>query len=138
MKRILFAAAAFAVVATAAYAAPTVKTVMVTLPGTAGSANVMTDDKGMVLYTFTRDTAGAAKTSCAGTCATNWPPFIAAAGATAGGDWTIVDGTDKNGTTAIKQWAYKGMPVYYYARDTMPSQATGEGAGGNTWHVIKM
>ncbi len=130
MKRILLAAAAIAF-ATGAFAAPTTKTVM------AGGANILADDKGMVLYTYDKDTKGAAKANCSAGCAANWPPYIAAAGATAGGDWTIVDGLDKDGKTAVKQWAYKGMPIYYYVRDTMPNQVTGDNQG-MVWHVIKM
>jgi predicted lipoprotein with Yx(FWY)xxD motif len=143
----LFAAAFVVVAATAAaHAAPAVKTRLVTLPGPRAmvsaspgiSAAVMTDDNGLTLYTSTRDTVGATKTNCTGQCAINWPPFIAAAGAIADADWTIVDGTDKDGTTAIKQWAYMGMPVYYYVGDTAPGLATGEFAGDDIWHVIKM
>jgi predicted lipoprotein with Yx(FWY)xxD motif len=134
MKRILLAAGAFAFATTMAFAAPTTKTVMVTLSGAA--ANVLADDKGMVLYTYDKDTKGAAKANCTGGCVMTWPAYTAAAGAAAGGDWTIVDGLDKDGK-AIKQWAYKGMPVYYFARDTMPNQATGDNQG-MVWHIIKM
>lgn len=133
MKRILLAAAAIAF-ASSAFAAPTTKTIMVTLAG--GPANILADDKNMVLYTYDKDTKGAAKANCTGNCPTNWPPYIAAAGATAGGDWTIVDGLDKDGK-AIKQWSFKGMPIYYYARDTMPNQVTGDN-NGMVWHIIKM
>ena len=145
MKRILLAAGAFVLVAATAYAAPTVKTRLVTLPGHGRMplgacpgevANVMTDDKGLTLYTYSRDAAGAAKTNCSGECAASWPPFIAAANATPDADWTIVDGTDKDGRAAIKQWAYKGRPVYYHVRDTTPGSVIGAYIGGNPWYVI--
>ncbi|MFX9008225.1 hypothetical protein ABTN33_20390, partial [Acinetobacter baumannii] len=35
---------------------------------------VLTDAKGMTLYTFDRDPNG--KTACNGPCATNWPPLV--------------------------------------------------------------
>jgi predicted lipoprotein with Yx(FWY)xxD motif len=144
MKRILFAAAAIAFAATlpsvaapapaAKAGAPAVKTIMVTLAG--APANIMADDKNMVLYTYDRDTKGAAAANCTGNCATNWPPFVAPAGATASGDWTIVNGLAPGGAM-VKQWAYKGSPLYYYVRDTMPNQVTGDNSG-MVWHVIKM
>jgi predicted lipoprotein with Yx(FWY)xxD motif len=144
MKRILLAAAAIAFASTVAIAAapapatkpgaPAIKTIMVTLAG--APANILADDKGMVLYTYDRDTKGAAAANCTGNCPTNWPPFIAPAGATASGDWTIVDGIAPGGMM-IKQWAFKGMPIYYYVRDTMPNQVTGDNQG-MVWHVIKM
>jgi predicted lipoprotein with Yx(FWY)xxD motif len=132
MKRILLAAAAIAF-ASAAFAAPTTKTIMVTLAS--GAASILADDKGMVLYTYDKDTKGAAAANCTGGCPANWPPYVAATGATASGDWTIINGLDKDGKM-IKQWAFKGMPVYYYARDTMPNQATGDNQG-MVWHIIK-
>ena len=37
----------------------------------------------------------------------------------------------------VKQVTLNGYPLYYYAGDKAPGQATGNGAGG-TWHVIKL
>ena len=51
----------------------------------------------MTLYTFDKDTKGAAMSACTGKCIAAWPPFVAAAGAMAEGDWTIVDVIDKDG-----------------------------------------
>ena len=42
---------------------------------------IYTDAKGMTLYTFAKD--GANKSNCYDKCATNWPPFMAAADAKA-------------------------------------------------------
>ena len=47
----------------------------------------------MKLYTFDRDTTPG-RSVCNGPCATNWPPLMAPAGATASGDWTIVTRDD--------------------------------------------
>ncbi len=77
---------------------------------------------GMTLYTFDRDTAGNGKSVCNGPCATNWPPLMAAAGASAQGDWTVVTRDD-----GAKQWAYKGKPVYFWAKDAKPGDRTGDG-----------
>jgi predicted lipoprotein with Yx(FWY)xxD motif len=89
---------------------------------------VLADAKGMTLYTFAKDAAGVS--NCNGPCATNWPPVMAAADAKAMGDWTIV--TRADGT---KMWAYKGMPLYLWIKDTKPGDATGAGMGGGAWKL---
>ena len=92
-----------------------------------GGKEVLTDANGMTLYTYDKDTAGV--TNCYDKCATNWPPLMAAADAAADGDFTIVDRTD-----GTKMWAYKGMPLYLWIKDTAPGQTTGDGVGG-VWHT---
>ncbi len=89
---------------------------------------MLVDAKGMSLYTFTRDSAG--KSNCNARCATNWPPLMAAADAKAMGDWTIVTRDDGS-----KMWAYKGMPLYTFARDSKAGDMTGDGAGNGAWHL---
>ena len=69
----------------------------------------MTDAKGMTLYTFDKDAGG--KSMCNGPCATNWPPLMAGADAKPSGDMTIITRDD-----GAKQWAYKGKPLYTFAR----------------------
>ena len=122
-----FAAAAFA---TAAFAAPMTTTVAM------GTNTILADAKGMVLYTYDRDTKGTPASACITTCPATWLAFTAAATDKGEGDWTIVSGLDKGGK-AVKQWAYKGKPVYYYVKDTKPGDATGDGVGG-MWHVVKL
>jgi predicted lipoprotein with Yx(FWY)xxD motif len=87
----------------------------------------LVDSAGMTLYTLDRDTAG--KSSCNGVCATNWPPFLAAAAAAASGDWSIVTRDDGR-----KQWAYKGKPLYAFYKDGNPGDANGDGVN-NVWHI---
>lgn len=77
---------------------------------------------GKPLYTFARDTE-AGKSACNGNCVTNWPVLAAAADAKNDGDWTVVTRDD-----ASKQWAYKGKPLYTFARDTAGAAATGVSA----------
>ncbi len=88
---------------------------------------VLVDAKGMTLYTFDRD--GAGKSACNGQCAQNWPPLMAAANASASGDWTVVTRDDGS-----KQWAYKGKPLYTWVKDTKPGEVTGDGVN-NVWHI---
>ena len=92
---------------------------------------------GMTLYTSTKDSAG--KSTCNGACAANWPPFTPSAASAApptgspamnAADWSVI--TRDDGT---KQWAYKGKPVYTFAKDTMPADSKGDGFGNGIWHI---
>jgi predicted lipoprotein with Yx(FWY)xxD motif len=91
------------------------------------SANgVLVNGKGMTLYTFDKDVGG--NSVCNGNCAINWPPLVAV-GENATGSYTIVTRGDSS-----KQWAYKGKPLYLFAKDQKSGDKTGDGVGG-TWHV---
>jgi predicted lipoprotein with Yx(FWY)xxD motif len=93
------------------------------------SDGVFVGANGMTLYTFDRDAGG--KSMCNGPCATNWPPLMAAAGASASGDWSIVTRDD-----GAKQWAYKGKPVYFWSKDQKAGDRTGDGFN-SVWHLAK-
>jgi len=95
------------------------------------SDGVLVGANDMTLYTFDRDAAGAGKSVCNGQCAANWPPLMAAADASASGDWTIVTRDDGS-----KQWAYKGKPVYYWVKDQKPGDRTGDGFN-NAWRLVR-
>ena len=86
----------------------------------------------MTLYVFDKDAAGSGKSVCNGGCATNWPPLMVAPGATPTGDWSLV--ARDNGD---QQWAYKGRPLYYWAKDAKPGDRTGDGLLNNSWHIAK-
>jgi predicted lipoprotein with Yx(FWY)xxD motif len=122
---ILLGAAALATLSTAAFAddyvGGAVKSTEI------GGQEVLTDANGMTLYTYDKDTAGVS--NCYDKCAVNWPPLMAAADAAAEGDFTIVDRTD-----GTKMWAYKGMPLYLWVKDTKPGDTTGDGVG-EVWHT---
>lgn len=91
---------------------------------------VLADAKGMTLYTSGRDTEG--KSTCNGQCLMNWPALGAAADAKSMGDWTVVTRDDGS-----KQWAYKGKPLYTFAKDAKAGDTAGEGMGSNNWHVAQ-
>lgn len=86
---------------------------------------------GMTLYTFDRDAAGSGKSVCNGPCASNWPPLAAAAADRAGGDYSIVTRDDGS-----RQWAYKGKPLYFWAKDAKPGDKTGDGFN-NVWKIAR-
>jgi len=98
-----------------------------------GGKEILTDAKGMTLYTWDKDAVGVS--NCYDKCAENWPPAWAPADTAVSGDFTLVDRTDAKGDHAnMKIVAYKGWPLYLWIKDTKPGDTTGDGAGG-TWHT---
>ena len=93
--------------------------------------DVLTDSKGMTLYTFDKDPVGAGRSVCNGRCAANWPPLMANADAKASGPFTVIARDD-----GAKQWAYDGKPLYLWVKDKKPGDRTGDGVR-NVWHVVK-
>lgn len=97
--------------------------------GESAMGPVLTDAKGMALYTFDKDSAD--MSACSGGCAVNWPPLMAEAGAMAMGEWAVIARAD-----GTRQWAYKGKPLYAWIKDAKPGDVTGDGVNG-VWHVAR-
>jgi predicted lipoprotein with Yx(FWY)xxD motif len=116
-------AAGFGLIATAALAGSEV------LTGDSASGPVLTDVRGMTLYTFDKDTGGTS--ACYDGCAKNWPPLPATDAHAADGDFGIIERTD-----GTYQWTYKGMPLYTWIKDAKPGDTTGDGVNG-VWHVAR-
>ena len=91
----------------------------------------LTGPNSMTLYTFDRDTAGNGKSVCNGPCEALWPPLMASASDKPTGDYGIVTRDDSK-----KQWAYKGKPLYFWAKDTKPGDRTGDGVN-NVWKLAR-
>ena len=92
---------------------------------------VLIGPNGMTLYVYDKDVADSGKSFCNGPCATNWPPLMAADTDQSAGDYKVITRDDGK-----KQWAMKGKPLYYWAKDTKPGDKTGDGVL-NVWHVAK-
>jgi predicted lipoprotein with Yx(FWY)xxD motif len=120
---ILAAAMSFAF-ASAAFAAPPTK------QATTAKGAVLTDAKGMTLYTFDKDSEG--KSACNGPCATNWPVLKAEASDKADGGYSIITRDDGS-----KQWAYKGKPLYTFAKDQKAGDIMGDGFLNGAWHLAQ-
>ena len=90
---------------------------------------VLTDGNGMTLYVFDRDVAGSGKSACNGPCAANWPPQVAGVDATPFGQYTIITRDD-----GVKQWAYKGKPLYRWVKDTKAGDRSGDKVN-EVWHI---
>nr|WP_205119458.1 hypothetical protein [Paramagnetospirillum kuznetsovii] len=121
MRSFAIAAAAL-LAASAAVAAPA-------MTGQSAKGPVLTDAKGMTLYTFDKDAGG--MSNCVDACAQNWPPLMAASGAMAEGDYSVIKRADGS-----MQWAYKGKPLYLWSKDSKPGDTTGDGFK-DIWHVAK-
>ena len=97
---------------------------------------VLASSGGLTLYYYSEDKAGSGTSVCTGACATAWPPLAAPVKAPAGvhlpGPLGMI--TRPGGA---KQVTVNGFPVYLYAGDKAPGQATGNGIEGS-WHVIKI
>jgi predicted lipoprotein with Yx(FWY)xxD motif len=118
-----------------------------TRPSTAAAAPVVTTKKtslgtflvgptGRTLYLFEADKGS--KSTCNGACATAWPPLTATAKPKAGGGAEMsLLGTIKR-TDGSSEITYAGHPLYYFAGDSAPGQANGEGSTGfgAEWYVV--
>jgi predicted lipoprotein with Yx(FWY)xxD motif len=93
--------------------------------------NMLVGESGMTLYVFDRDAAGGGKSACNGPCATNWPPLVVIGNAQPVPAYTIVMRDDGR-----KQWAYKGRPLYFWAKDAKPGDTAGDNFN-NVWHVAR-
>lgn len=131
------AAAPKATATAAATATPTAVTAELVKVATLGALGAgLTDASGKTLYVFTPDGVGTGKSTCNGTCATNWPPLTPPAtgeiakpaGAT--GAFTVI--TRDDGT---KQVAYAGRPLYRFQGDAAAGETKGQGLANNTWLV---
>ncbi len=90
--------------------------------GETAQGKVLTNAKGMTLYTFKKDVADSGVSMCKGVCAKHWPPLQAPLGFLPGGGWNEI--VRANGLT---QLAYHGKPLYTFIKDKKPGDITGNG-----------
>jgi predicted lipoprotein with Yx(FWY)xxD motif len=101
--------------------------------------SVLVGPTGMTLYLFTNDAMFAS--NCAGGCATNWPPLVGGFNAAAGVAPLAGDGVSGmldliERADGGMQVTYNGTPLYYWIRDSVPGDATGQGVG-DVWFVVE-
>ena len=100
------------------------------------AGKVLANPHGMTVYYYSEDRPGKGTSACTGTCARKWLPVIAPVRIPAGmtlpgplGSITLPGGK--------RQVTINGYPIYRYAGDKAPGQASGNGIEGE-WHVIKL
>ena len=86
---------------------------------------------GMTLYTFAKDVKNSGMSECYDQCAINWPPLTVAPTTAPDGDFNLIIRAD-----ATRQVAFKGQPLYYFAKDVKAGDKLGDGMGGN-WKLAK-
>ncbi|MBI4337362.1 MAG: hypothetical protein HY683_06000 [Chloroflexi bacterium] len=94
---------------------------------------MITDASGRSLYLFTRDQANV--TNCYEGCGRAWPPLLTTGAPVVGdGANAALLGTITRNDGYV-QVTYNGVPLYYYAPDVKPGDATGQNVGG-VWFVV--
>ena len=97
------------------------------------SGGYLTDSEGMTLYIFTKDANG--ESACSGACLNNWPVYYSVDTKPGSGldssDFGVITRGDEE-----KQTIYKGQPLYYFAKDTVPGDTKGDGVN-DVWFVVE-
>ena len=101
--------------------------------GKVGGVTVLTNAKGLTVYTFAADSPG--KSNCYGDCASYWPPVTGSPSHAADVPGTFGTTTRTDGT---KQVTWNGHPLYTYVGDSGPGQAHGNNLNlnGGLWKEI--
>lgn len=93
---------------------------------------VLTNTKGLTLYTLSGEKNG--KFICTGSCLKFWPPLLVPAGTTPKGPVKLGTIKRPEGKTQV---TFKGAPVYTYAGDSKKGEANGEGVKDvGVWHAV--
>jgi predicted lipoprotein with Yx(FWY)xxD motif len=105
-----------------------------TAPNSAGT--ILTDTKGRAVYLFEADTGSTS--TCAGGCATEWPPLTTPGSPVAGSGVNaalLATSPRQDGTTQV---TYNGHPLYYYDDDHGPGTTAGQGESsyGAKWYLL--
>ena len=91
----------------------------------------LVDARGRALYTRSIDMSR--KSTCYGSCAAAWPPFLTSAKPLAGaGVKQALLGTSKR-TNGTLQVTYAGHPLYYDGQHEQPGQITAQGTASTWW-----
>lgn len=94
---------------------------------------IITDEAGYTVYTFTRDTPNSGISNCYDDCAMTWPAVSASSTSAADGVTGEVGSiTRTDGTT---QLTINGWPIYRFAKDAAPGQVNGQGVK-DAWYVL--
>lgn len=97
-------------------------------PGIAYRGGVLTDAKGMTVYTYLKDSFN--KSNCTGQCEANWPPVRPAAN-----EYGMNDLHPFKRDDGTLQWAFEGKPLYLWVKDAKPGDKTGQGVA-NAWSAV--
>src|ERR1700722_8395647 len=85
----------------------------------------LTDGSGRAVYLWVKDSNDTS--ACSGACAGAWPPGTATGPVTAPGGAQASDLGTITRSDGTKQVTYDGHPLYYFAGDSGPGTASGQG-----------
>ncbi len=96
----------------------------------------LTGASGRALYIWAGDTRD--KSACSGACAKAWPPLTDSSMPKLTGGVKAPDVSLISRSGGVKQVAYNGRPLYYYAGDTGAGMTNGQGSDqfGAKWWLI--
>ena len=120
--------------ASATTPAPTSRSATVDLR-TTSLGRVLVDSSGRTLYLFEKDKGP--RSTCAGACASAWPP-VTTTGAPTAGTGVALAKLKTTRRPGGEQVLYAGHPLYTYAGDSAPGQTNGEGLDqfGAEWYAL--
>lgn len=91
------------------------------------TGHMLINHKGFSVYSSDADEPG--KSNCTGKCLENWGPVLAPQTAQVKGEWSVVERSP-----GIKQWAYRGKPLYTFLQEKRTRSVTGSDVPG--WHNV--
>lgn len=84
---------------------------------------------GFSLYTFDNDSVGVS--NCSESCLDTWPALMASDGADAIAPYSLIE-RNAGGL----QWAFNGLPLYFFSGDSAPGDLNGDETG-SVWHLAR-
>ena len=96
----------------------------------------LTDSAGRTLYLWAADTGSTS--TCAGSCASAWPPVTSSMTPAAGSGVTASQLGLTKRADGTEQATYDGHPLYYFTGDTAAGQTNGQGSTGfgAAWWIV--
>lgn len=84
---------------------------------------------GFSLYTFDNDSVGVS--NCSESCLDTWPALMASDGGDAIAPYSLIE-RNAGGL----QWAFNGLPLYFFSGDSAPGDLNGDETG-SVWHLAR-
>jgi len=91
------------------------------------NGRMITDHTGYSVYASDADAPNTS--NCDGPCLEEWKPVLAAETAVPSGEWSVFERAP-----GVKQWAFRGEPLYTYVNDPSARGAVGSDMPG--WHNV--
>jgi predicted lipoprotein with Yx(FWY)xxD motif len=109
---------------------------LVNSASTASLGDLIVGPNGRTLYEFKKDTGSAS--ACSGACAAEWPPLTTSGKVTSSGSVPMASLKTVKRDDGKLQVALDGHPLYYFAGDSAPGQANGQGLDdfGASWWAL--